>query len=51
VGVRRSWEGSLRQWCKFNVLISARDGRRQDKAFLEDEAEVATSSWLNGKES
>jgi hypothetical protein len=50
VGVRRSKEGSLRWWCKFNALISARKERRRDKALPEDEAEATSSSCLNRKE-
>jgi hypothetical protein len=45
----QSEEGSLRRWCEFNASVLAQDGRRRDKALLEDEAEVASSSWLNGK--
>jgi hypothetical protein len=50
VGVGRSGEDSLRQWWWFNASVSTREGRRQNKALPEDEVEVASSSWLNGKE-
>jgi hypothetical protein len=50
VGVRRFREGSLRRCCGFNALVSVREERRWDKALLEDEAEAASSSWLNRKE-
>jgi hypothetical protein len=43
VGVRRSGEGR-RRWCRFNTLVSAREGRREDEALLEDEAEAMSSS-------
>jgi hypothetical protein len=43
VGVERSEEGSLRWWCKFNALVSAREGRRRDKALPEDEVEAVSS--------
>jgi hypothetical protein len=49
MGVRRSGEGSLWWWCGFNVSVSARKGRRQDKALPENKAEIASSSWLSGK--
>jgi hypothetical protein len=51
VGVGRSEEGGLLWWCRFNVLVSARVGRRRDEALSEDKAEAASSSWFNGKES
>jgi hypothetical protein len=50
VRVGRSGEGSLQRWCRFNTLVSAREGRRPNKAFPEDEVEAVNSSWLNGKE-
>jgi hypothetical protein len=50
VGVERSGEGGQWRWCRFNTSVSAREGRRQDEASLEDEAEVVSSSWLDGKE-
>jgi hypothetical protein len=50
VRVRRSGEGSIRWWCRFNALVLTREGRRRDKALPEDEAETASSPWLNGKE-
>jgi hypothetical protein len=50
VGVGLSGEGGRRWWCGFNALVSAREGRQQDKALSEDEAEVASSSWLHGKD-
>jgi hypothetical protein len=43
-------EDSLHWWCRFNTSVSAQKGRRRDKALSEDEAEVASSSWLNEKE-
>jgi hypothetical protein len=49
VRVGRFEEGSLRQWWGFNTSVSAREGRRRDKASPEDEADVAISFWLNGK--
>jgi hypothetical protein len=50
VGVGQSGEGSLQRWREFNASVLARDERQRDKALLEDEAEAASSSWLNGKE-
>jgi hypothetical protein len=50
VGVERSEEGSLQRWCGFNASVLTREGRRRDKSLLEDEAEVESLSWLNGKE-
>jgi hypothetical protein len=50
VGVRRSGEDSWLWWCGFNAFVSAREGRQWDEALPEDEAEVASSSWFNGKE-
>jgi hypothetical protein len=50
VGVGWSGEGSLRWWCRFNASVLTRDGRRRDKALLEDEVEAASLSWLNVKE-
>jgi hypothetical protein len=47
VGVRWFEEGGLRQWCRFNASVSAREGRRRDEAL---QAEAASLSWLNGKE-
>jgi hypothetical protein len=44
VGVERSREGSLREWCEFDALVSAREGRRRNKVLPEDEAEIASSS-------
>jgi hypothetical protein len=35
---------------RFDALVSAREGRRQDEELLEDEAETASSSWLSGNE-
>jgi hypothetical protein len=37
-------------WCGFNALISTRDGRQCDETLSEDEAVVASLSWLHGKE-
>jgi hypothetical protein len=50
MGVGRSRESSLQRWCGFSALVLVREGRRQDKSLPEYEAEVASSSWLNGKE-
>jgi hypothetical protein len=50
VRVGQSGEDSLQWWCKFNISVSAREGRRWDKALSKDEAEAASSSWLNEKE-
>jgi hypothetical protein len=50
VGIGRSGEGSLWQWCEFNASVSTREGRRWDKALPEDEAVAESSSWLNEKE-
>jgi hypothetical protein len=50
VGVERFEVGSIQWWCRFNASVLAREGRRQDKALSEDEAEAVSSSWLNGKE-
>jgi hypothetical protein len=50
VGVEQSGEDSLRQWCGFNASVLAREGRRQEKTLPEDDAEAASSSWLNEKE-
>jgi hypothetical protein len=41
VKVGRSGEGSLQRWCRINASVLTQEGRRQDKALLEDEAEVA----------
>jgi hypothetical protein len=43
-------EGGLLWWCRFNILVSAREGRRWDEALLGDEAEAVSSSWFNGNE-
>jgi hypothetical protein len=40
----------MQWWCRFNALVLASEGRRPDEALLKDEAEAASSSWLNGKE-
>jgi hypothetical protein len=50
VGVSRTRKGSLQRCCGFNALALAREGRQRDKTLLKDEAEAASSSWLNGKE-
>jgi hypothetical protein len=50
VGVRWSGVGGRRRWCKFNASVLAWEESRRDEALPEDEAEVAISSWLNGKE-
>jgi hypothetical protein len=43
-------DGSLWWWCRFNASVLAREWKRRDEELLEDEAELARSSWLNGKE-
>jgi hypothetical protein len=43
-------EGSLWWWCRLNASVSAREGRRHDKALPKDEPEAAMLSWLNEKE-
>jgi hypothetical protein len=50
VGVGLSGEGCRWRWCRFNALVSAREGRQQDEALSEAKADVANSSWLHGKE-
>jgi hypothetical protein len=45
VGVGRSGEGVLQQWCRFNASISTREVRRRNKALPKDEAEAASSSY------
>jgi hypothetical protein len=50
VGVRQSEEGDQQWWCGLNASVSAREGRRCNKVLPEDEANAASSSWLNGKE-
>jgi hypothetical protein len=50
VRVGRSEDCGLLCWCRFNASVLAREGRRWDEALSEDEAEVASSSWFNGKE-
>jgi hypothetical protein len=50
VRVGRFREGSLRQGCRFNALVLIREGSRWDKVLSKDDAEVTSSSWLNGKE-
>jgi hypothetical protein len=49
VGVRLSKEGGRRQWCRFNALVLAQEGRRCDEVLLEDKVEAASSSRLHGK--
>jgi hypothetical protein len=49
VGVGQSEVGGQWWWCRFNDLVSAREGRRKDEALLKDEMEVASLSWLHGK--
>jgi hypothetical protein len=44
VRVRQSGESGIQWWCGFNVLVSAREGRRQDEVLPEDEVEAASSS-------
>jgi hypothetical protein len=48
--IGRSRMGGRRWWCGFNASILAREGRRWDEALSKDEEEVASSSWLHGKE-
>jgi hypothetical protein len=50
VGVGRYREDGRRRWCGFNASVSAREGRRRDKALSEDKAEIASTSLLHGKE-
>jgi hypothetical protein len=50
MGVGRSEAGGRWWWCRFNASISAQEGRRRNEALSEDEAEAASSSWLNWKE-
>jgi hypothetical protein len=50
MGVGRSEEGSMRQWCGFNASVSAREERRLDKASPKDEADATSSSWVNKNE-
>jgi hypothetical protein len=37
VGVRRFEEAGRQRWCKFSVLVSAREGRQRNDALPEDE--------------
>jgi hypothetical protein len=50
--MRVGWskEGGQMRWCRFNASVSAREGRRRDEALSEDEAEAASSYWLNENE-
>jgi hypothetical protein len=50
VGVGLFEEDGRWRWCGFNALVSAREGRRQDEEFTEDEAESVSSFWLLEKE-
>jgi hypothetical protein len=50
VGVGQPVEGGRQRWCRFNASVLAREGRQWDEALSEDEAEAASSFWLNGKE-
>jgi hypothetical protein len=50
VGVERFGEDGRQQWYRFNASDSAREGNRQDEALSKDEAKVANSYSLNGKE-
>jgi hypothetical protein len=45
--VRGGWSTTV---CRFNASVSAREGRWQDEALPEDEAETVSSHSLNGKE-
>jgi hypothetical protein len=44
MGVELSGEGDRRRWCKFNVSVLAREGRRRDEALSKDKADAASSS-------
>jgi hypothetical protein len=50
VWVGLSGERGQRWWCGFNASVSAREWRWRDEALSKDKAEVASSSWLHGKE-
>jgi hypothetical protein len=50
VGVGRFGEDGLLWWCRLNASILDQGARRRDEALSEDEADVASSSWFNGKE-
>jgi hypothetical protein len=50
IGVGRSGEGDRWWRCGFNASVLAREGRRRDEALPKDEAEAASSSWLNREE-
>jgi hypothetical protein len=47
--LRRSGNSGRRWWCGFNASVLAREGRRRDEALTKNEAEAASSSWLNGR--
>jgi hypothetical protein len=34
----------MQRWCKFNTLVSAREGRRWDEVLPENKVEAASSS-------
>jgi hypothetical protein len=38
LGIGRSGKDDQRRWCRFNPSVSAREGRRRDEVFPEDEA-------------
>jgi hypothetical protein len=44
VGVGLSEEGDRQRRCRFNDLVPAREGGREDKVLLDDEAEITSSS-------
>jgi hypothetical protein len=50
VGLGQSGEGGQRWWYRFNALVLAREGRRQDEALLKDKVEAVSLSSLHGKE-
>jgi hypothetical protein len=50
VEVEQSEEGGQQWRCRFNISVLAQEGKRWNEALPDDEAEVATSSWLYGKE-
>jgi hypothetical protein len=50
VEVRLSGEDGRRRWHRFSAMGLVREGRQHNEALLKDKAEVASSSWLNGKE-
>jgi hypothetical protein len=47
-GGSRSGEGGQQQWCGLNALVLTWEGRWREGTLPKDEAEAASSSWLNG---